>query len=893
MGLKFEKYRLGGYGENLTVELDEQEQLIAELKDILQKGGGSGGSGFYLTEENESGGVTYHFTAEESDDGGDVNLCVLQVTENGTYKASEMGGGTIEFNKELKFKDVITAADVEAYIASGATGAEQNGFMYYTLYTRKEGSPIVLMTTQVESGLGFALQFQDDGWIYVSDSLVSLIQGSQPGWNSFAIGDSGLVVGPISGTPVTTFDGTETFSVSLEALSPFFNLAGEPVDGFSEVIVNVPSAEGGGGIIDVETLPTENIDENAVYRTIETVVGKADVYMVGNDGVVMTIADVLAMQGLPAVVTVTLVSELPETMSPAVMSEPMLFPIYILESDGMAYMSMTGSSADAMPFGMFLTGQSGFDKGWSNDINSETEMGIYCAHGEGYSVVHYWNYRDNSWAEFTPMMNVEDLPEENIVMNTVYHVVDDDKYFIRQNDDWLEWSKGPGIAEFISGDGTGTLKLPEGTTKIAPYACYGRKYDTVTLPSTVADIGEYAFSNIPNLWINISNPAGLNVAKEFCDRDACICFGGNVIAGAKGEQYTLNNRGTTYMWSAPEEITALPHLYVRNNIKNVPVIIDDDAATSNTFVESVVISEGITSIGKYAFRYCSNLESITIPNSITKIDRWALEGCSKLAFNEYNNAYYIGNESNPYLVLVQAKSRDITSCEINANTKIICSDAFYQCFSLTSVTVPSSILYIGYRAFESCTHLTFNEYDNACYLGNESNPYLVLVKGKSTDITSCEINANTKIICSKAFLSEFSDDYHDLVSITIPNGVTNICDYAFSGCVGLTSITIPDSVTDIGSGAFRSTSITSIAIPEGITNIADEMFRHCSNLTSVTIPNSVTHISSSVFEYCTELEDIVFKGTKDQWNAITFDYYWADNTGNYTIHCTDGDIAKP
>lgn len=96
MGLKFEKYRLGGYGENLTVELDEQEQLIAELKSILQKGGGSsgGGSGFYLTEENESGGVTYHFTAEESEGGGgSADLRVLEVTKNGTYKANENKSG--------------------------------------------------------------------------------------------------------------------------------------------------------------------------------------------------------------------------------------------------------------------------------------------------------------------------------------------------------------------------------------------------------------------------------------------------------------------------------------------------------------------------------------------------------------------------------------------------------------------------------------------------------------------------------------------------------------------------------------------------------------------------------------------------------------------------------
>ena len=136
----------------------------------------------------------------------------------------------------------------------------------------------------------------------------------------------------------------------------------------------------------------------------------------------------------------------------------------------------------------------------------------------------------------------------------------------------------------------------------------------------------------------------------------------------------------------------------------------------------------------------------------------------------------------------------------------------------------------------------YNEYDNAYYLGNSSNPYLLLMKAKDKTITSCNINVNTRFIYSDAF-----SDCHGLTSMVIPDGVTSICDYAFYKCSRLASIVIPDSVTSIGYSAFDGSY----------------------HLTSIT-----------------------FEGTKAQWNAISKGNFWNRGTDNYTVHCTDGDIAK-
>lgn len=99
-------------------------------------------------------------------------------------------------------------------------------------------------------------------------------------------------------------------------------------------------------------------------------------------------------------------------------------------------------------------------------------------------------------------------------------------------------------------------------------------------------------------------------------------------------------------------------------------------------------------------------------------------------------------------------------------------------------------------------------------------------------------------------------------------------------------------VKEIGSSAFDYCSLESVIIPNGITVIGHGAFTCCRSLKSVTIPNSVTHINGIAFNCCEELTEINYKGTIAQWNAIEKHSSWDMDTGNYTVHCTDGDIAK-
>lgn len=156
----------------------------------------------------------------------------------------------------------------------------------------------------------------------------------------------------------------------------------------------------------------------------------------------------------------------------------------------------------------------------------------------------------------------------------------------------------------------------------------------------------------------------------------------------------------------------------------------------------------------------------------------------------------------------------------------------------------------------------------------------------ASNITSIEIPNNIKSIGDLAF-----SDCRRLESITIPNSVMKIGKWALSDCVSLTSIELPDNLTKIGDSAFFGCKgLTSITVPDKVTSIDSWAFCNCKNLTSITIPSSLKDLGGCVFGRCNNLRDIIFKGTVEQWEAISKSSAWNVGITNCTIHCTDGDL---
>ena len=330
---------------------------------------------------------------------------------------------------------------------------------------------------------------------------------------------------------------------------------------------------------------------------------------------------------------------------------------------------------------------------------------------------------------------------------------------------------------------------------------------------------------------------------------------------------------------------------------------NDSPFYNNSCVKSVIIENGVTSIGDKAFEDCTSLTSVTIPNSVTSIGWGAFYDCTSLtsvtignsvtsigssAF--YNTAYY-NDKSNwdkgvLYLSNCLIDTNDdfnsTTDYTIKDGTRIIASSAFFDCTSLKSVTIPDSVTTIGDYAFYKCTNLTNATVGNGVTsigafafcdctsLANITIPSSVTSIGDLTfsgcaSLLSIEVsNGNRNYSSTDGVL--FNKNKTELITYplgktdseyAIPNSVTSIDWYAFDGCTSLTSIIIPNSITSISLCAFRyCTSLTNVTIGNSVTSIGDFAFEGCTSLTSVTIPDSVTSIGSYAFYNCTSLTSI-------------------------------------
>ncbi len=228
-------------------------------------------------------------------------------------------------------------------------------------------------------------------------------------------------------------------------------------------------------------------------------------------------------------------------------------------------------------------------------------------------------------------------------------------------------------------------------------------------------------------------------------------------------------------------------------------------------LESVNIPDGVTFIGDWAFEGCNKLTSIEIPNSVGSIGYGAFYGCYNLNYAKYNNAYYLGNSTNPYLALIEVTDRSMASYEIHPDTKLICSEAFAYCYNLKEIEIPYGVTRIENIAFLDCTNL---------------------------------------------------------ISIVIPDSVTYIGPSAFEYCYSLTSVTLPNSIFEISWGMFSNChSLTSITIPEGVEAISGDAFISCYNLSTIILPKSIAFIDDGAFSECYQLS-IYYAGSEDDWNQI-------------------------
>lgn len=402
--------------------------------------------------------------------------------------------------------------------------------------------------------------------------------------------------------------------------------------------------------------------------------------------------------------------------------------------------------------------------------------------------------------------------------------------YIEGDFEWYIWNgactikhyRGPD-AEVIIPDKLGGMTV----SRIGYHAFYKRiGIKSITIPVSVTRIEHSAFESCMDLIeikVAKGNPMYQSRDGVLFDKELTT-----IIRYPQGKvgAYTIPDGVTTIGPGAFESCTRLDNISIADSVTTI-----GHGAFFWSSLESVIIPDSVITIENTAFMMGWDLTRVTIGKGVTHIGGNAFAGNPNLMdiqVDTDNPAYQaldgvLFNKALTKIVRYPAKKSGVYVIPEGVTT--IGDYAFDTCSDLTRITIPNSVTSIGEEAFSLCFRLE-----------NIAIPDSVTEIGKAA----------------------FSPS--GLKSVTIPDRVINIRDNTFRLCEGLESVTIGKEVTTIGDQVFEGTGLISVTVPDSVISIGERAFAGCRNLENISIGNNVTNLKSAVFQNCTNLTSIYFKG---------------------------------
>jgi len=413
-----------------------------------------------------------------------------------------------------------------------------------------------------------------------------------------------------------------------------------------------------------------------------------------------------------------------------------------------------------------------------------------------------------------------------------------------------------GKAAFNKCTGLTEVNLSDSVKTIETYAFYGcTSLTEVNLSDSVKTIENFTFNGCTGLTsLNLKNVTTIG-AYAFCGCSSLTSIIGDSVSTIKefafkgctsatelylpkslktlGDRAFANCSNLCTITADFEEVFGLPYYTFDSDIYNSAILYVPDSLVS-TFQSTRCWNNFV------------NINNRRIVDSIVYDVQSADEVIPRTGqFTDYSGDIVIPST-------IQSKCGDVLTI------KRIEDKTFYLCPEITSITLPSTVNYIGSYAFAALDCDNYKERTTS--------------KLKSVNIPEgvTTINEGTFSGCT------------ELENITLPEGITSIEDDAFYGCSALTSVKLPSTVTRIGENAFagvwehilwydgNNSTLKTIELPEGLKTIDTGAFEFCYELDNITLPSTLTYLGDYAFDACSKLKSIAIPKGVTTINEKTF-----------------------
>ena len=389
-----------------------------------------------------------------------------------------------------------------------------------------------------------------------------------------------------------------------------------------------------------------------------------------------------------------------------------------------------------------------------------------------------------------------------------------------------------------------------------------------------------------------------------------------IASGTCGDNLTwvLDDAGTLTV-SGSGDMTNFPVLSAWNEYGNsiVNVIIEDGVTSIGNYafsrcekIVSVTIPATVRKIGVSAFQYCNGLTAVSIPAGVTEILSKAFYECDQLTevmlpdtvVSIGEQAFMGCNElsSCPIPESVRTIGKQAFSfCYALKNAEIphgvtrIEDETFYYCLRLVSVRIPGTVTSIGSKVFDNCNALSkvyyegtdeqWNGVNNQSNLGKAEIIYEPREPESGDDTPSGGENGSTIEQIASGTCGDNLTWVLDVSGTLTISGRGNMDNYGTSPSApwyeyrdSIFKVVIEEGVTTIGSTAFNGCNFSNIVIPQSVKRIGKWAFWGCSYLTRVSIPEGVTTIEDSTFYSCSNLKTITLPSSVTSVESAAFQW---------------------